>query len=304
MGNCLVTKLKESVNNNLPKLGKVTLYIPTGTANVIVVKAGNNPCNVVFNNCTCSIPATRQTGVSSVTVPSNSFYQCNIEDVSHDNMSIDIDAYNCRGINAISIENVTGLDSALVGTLAWVEFRTNRSFATNFYKNYKNDDMIVYSPELDTLSSEERVSMLLKSKDTLKSAYSSHMTVENACEFSQLQECLIDSGNLSELPTTFRRIRLAYSQLITGSLTTLAAKYKNAGITEGKIHIPWLGNPAHLNITIDDGNGNEIPVTTYMSNNHISQSNNVYLYWTTNSVGVTNDGSNVLPCIDVGIQTC
>jgi hypothetical protein len=283
MENCTVKTFKGNINNdNLPIIGKVVIKVshvdsPTTRQKYTFFRAGSNPCHVKFINTYYET-----LGTTEFTMNANANRYGNI-DLSSNNISIIIDAYNIAVINVNQGYEYVGFDY-LMHNSNFIGIWTNNSVIFEKLKNFSTlkavecsggviganyEDIVLSNPNLLYISSNYRMEASLLPSNT-------------KLQYIKLR------GNLSGFPTSLKWLYISGNG-ITGSVTEYVVKLRAAGRTTGKIQIPNFGN--NNNITIDDGNGNEIGAKTFLTNKGMTSKEKLYLVWTENSVDITEDAT-------------
>lgn len=284
--NCLVTKIKGSVNNdNLPIFGKVKLLIehvdnPTVDDKWFVLLAGSSPCKITFVN---TAPIVGQyAGETEVTVPANTAFVQNI-DLSGNNIAIIVDAYSMAGFQQKHVIDIVDYRSLKYGDFINGDYSGNNSDVKNkiaeifntrtgikYLSNIPVSDETVVRNAATLISCRVTDPILIKDATNLLS-----------CE-------IMMTGNIEYIPASIKN--LGINNNVTGSVTALVNKFRAAGRTSGKIRVIWLTTNPYL--TIDNGSGTEILVSEYVIAHGLPQQAESYLYWTADTMGITVDSTD------------
>lgn len=297
MGNCLVTKLKATVDNSdlitlgkviftLPELADATpeqrsFYIEGNNVNVKIEPGGIWVDNVQYTEFNTSTFGGSVSGVISGTASGG---------------TIIIDAYNVVKLR------LPGTDENGIKQL----------FATNTFKAFSNSNPGVYGIAKGLI---KNATGLLYIGDTANGTAQIGLTDAEIEDFiernpdilvldirqsipasaisnTSIQRISLGKGDVKDLPATMKNFAVSS---LTGSITELVEKFRAAGRTSGKIHVGnILTTP---NITIDNGSGEEITCAQWAINNNIPQVSAGYLEWTSDSISLTNDSTGAASTI-------
>jgi hypothetical protein len=289
MGNCLVTKLKATVDNSdLITLGKVILTLPELEDSTPDTKRsyyieGNN-VNVKIENGTMWVGGVRYTEFNTSTFGGS--VGGLITGIASGGTII-IDAYNVVKLQ------LPGTDENGIEQL----------FATNTFKAFLNSDPGVYGIARGLI---KNATGLLYLNDTTSGTAQIGLTDTEIEDFvernpgilvlnirqdiptsaisnTSIQEISLGKGDVKNLPATIKKFT---ASSLTGSITELVEKFRAAGRTSGKI--PVGGILQNVNLTIDNGSGQEITCAKWAMDNNIPQVGDGYLVWTSDSISLTN----------------
>ena len=291
--NCLVTKLKGSVtNDNLPIFGKLIIRLKkiqgaTTEQKLCFIRAGHKACNVEFVNTTLG------SNPSSITIPAGASINGNL-DLSNDNAYLIVDTYSIISMQINSASEYIELESCKYGELEGIAISVDKFSQINSFTALKAV-VAVGSPNVDPTIMIQNNPGLLTLTGSVETVPVSILPVN-----SQIQNIKL-AGNIADFPKTMKYMFINSTQ-VTGSVTAWVEGCRAAGRTTGKIQTPWLG--ATNNVTIDDGEGNEIGANTFITNKGITASTNIYLVWTADSIDITTDNSGVetpITISDIGV---
>ena len=280
---CLVTKLKgEVVNENLPIFGKVVIKlkkIASATVNEkwFFLRAGHKDCNVQFINTALG------SNPSNITVLAGQSTTGSL-DLTQDDASIIIDAYNFVTLSVAAASDYIGLDSGKFGDFAALGVPYDKADILKSFTQLKGINVLVGDgmPNLDLSDVLHNNPQLLTATGKISIA-----SVSVLPENSQVQNIRL-FGDIATFPTTLKMLYVDSTKTI-GSVTAWVEACRAAGRTSGKIQSAWLG--ATDNVTIDDGNGNEISAKTYRESKSIPLGEQIYLVWTADSIDITADNT-------------
>jgi hypothetical protein len=282
--NCLVTKLKGSVqNDNLPILGKIIIEIPqmeqtSNNSYMVVASAPNASVNMELVNSTVidGFPA----GADTFTISPNVIISGHIT-VTNSGQRVILDAYNVRTIQQALATNIIGLESLNYGVPKRVHFE-NALDAVNMLK-LKNIECLFST--VPSVSNEAIQTFVDNNRETL--VYTEfRLTSAVINTLPKLSGTAISNTNIEDLPS--RLNFLYFGANCTGSVNTLIDNWRNAGRTSGKIQTPWLSNS--VDTTIDTGSGS-VSTTQWCIDHNITAGRSVYLSWDANSLTITNDAT-------------
>jgi len=286
--NCLVTKIKGSVDNdNLPIFGKVKLLIEhvdnaTLDDQWFVLLAGDSSCNVKFVNTT-PLDSWAE-GQTEITVEANTYFTCHL-DLSGSNISVIVDAYSMAGFQQIHVTDIIGYESLKYGEFINGTYNQNPDNVKEKVTEVLNTKTGLKFVDKLHISDET----IVRNSDTLLALYKpvNAILLKDA---TNLLICIVSNGDIEYIPSTIKWIELyEVDKIATGSFTNLVNKFRAAGRTSGKILVINITN--NLGCTIDNGSGTEIPVSEYVTTHGIPKQPEGYLYWTADTVGITVDGT-------------
>ena len=281
--NCLVTKLKGSVqNDNLPILGKIIIEIPQMEQTpingyMIVASAPDASVNVKLVNSTFIDGFA--TGGDIVTIPSNILKTGHIT-VTNSGQRVILDAYNMRTIQYTHSTKIIGIESLNYGAPKRINFGEHFDY-TDILK-LKNIECLFST--VPSVSNEAIQTFVDNNRETLVyTVFRLTSAVINT--LPKLSGVVISNTNIEDLPSRLNYLYVATN--CTGSVNTLIDNWRNAGRTSGKINTPWLSNS---NTTIDTGSGS-VSTKQWCIDHNITAGIDVYLSWDANSLTITNDAT-------------
>lgn len=288
--NCLVTKLEgKVVNENLTIFGKVVIKLKkiasaTGAEKWFFLRAGHKDCNVQFINTALG------SNPSNITVLAGQTLSGSL-DLTQDNASIIINAYDFVALAVASASDYIGLDSCKSGDCAALAIPYDKADILKSFTQLKGISVLVGDnvPPVDLSEVIHNNPQLLFVTGNVSS-----IPVSVLPENSQIQSIAL-YGDIATFPKTLKSVYV--DSKIIGSVTAWVEACRAAGRTSGKIKSSLLG--ANDNITIDDGNGNEISAKTYRESKGIPLGEQIYLVWTEDSIDITADSTGAETPINI-----
>jgi hypothetical protein len=289
MGKCFVTKWEAAVDNSdLITLGKVILTLPELEDTTPDIKRsyyieGNN-VNVKIENGTMWVGGVRYTEFNTSTFGGS--VGGLITGIASGGTII-IDAYNVVKLQ------LPGTDENGIEQL----------FVTNTFKAFLNSNPGVYGIARgliknatgllylnDTTSGTEQIGFTDAEIEDFVERNPGILVLDvrqniptSAISNTSIQEISLGKGDVKNLPATIKKFT---ASSLTGSITELVEKFRAAGRTSGKI--PVGGILQTVNLTIDNGSGQEITCAKWAMDNNIPQVGDGYLVWTSDSISLTN----------------
>lgn len=280
MENCLVTKLKATVNNdNLPKLGVMSLYLkelsdnPSDRFITIGAKGGS-----ITISCTDGFSTTAQgTLIYSYTLQDRTSVGLYLANVLNNTVEIE-GVYNVGVLtmsDAGKVQLSKGKESLAFANVGVIRARGNVIDVTNFKG--------LLFQETDTPITE--LNKFIQNNPDLKHGYfaAEYSEIQS---LTQIQDNLSLYGNMADIPLSIRRVALA-NPLNTGSIEAFVAARVAGGQTTGEVLFLYANSTNGVTY-----NGESLK--SYCQTHSIS---NAYISWNGTSIVVsaTSSGQYVAP---------
>ena len=280
MNECLVTKLKSSVNDeSLPLFNKMRIFYeyqqePTANTEFIRLTTGENPVKLIS---TSPFKDSIYAGKYEVVVPAKTKWENHVTN-KVGGATVTLESVYDVLYTSLSLGRTTNkvdFNSFLVNCKC-IEINLEQSadFTIDFAK-CKNTlkGISAYNCKF------ENVEYL--SKHDIRRIYTSRANIEKLIPYldlSKLEEAAFLPLDLSDFPVSLRRCDFSDS-IGSGSVESYVEKLRASGRTSGSIYTPWI--TSNYNITF-----NNMPIKQWASQNGVISSQNTYLVWTSNSITI------------------
>ena len=275
---CLITRLKGSVNNNdLPVFNVLNIVLGTYSGNrddfYFRIESGEEPITIKASSGYESLSGAT---VYEYSLPANSYAEGYLNNVVGNTLSVE-SVYTFRSIRlnkGFSSAKITGMSSAgEYGSLEKIQLWDN-ILSVGDLSDFKGLKAVVLGGNSSTINDMEtfapnNTGMVLLNGVTVSTSFLSNM--------ADLQNVDIVKGDVSLLPTGLRRFIL--DQNGTGSIDGYVAKLRTAGKTSGSIKMEYAKTASNAYI-------GDISVKQYCIDNSIT-SNTTYLVWDSNTISIT-----------------